>query len=176
MWGRSLFCDCRYRSLSAASARSVSRKAAVCRPSRRRRRTTYENSSATAPARASTNDVRGIGEASTRGRHRIAQSALHSAVVNMPDGGPMTYYGAQHLADSFRTVRKNTLAIADVVPEDKYGFRATPDVMSVGEMLAHLAVSPMWQMDVHRSKIDAVDFAFFSARLQQAKAAEQAMR
>ena len=59
----------------------------------------------------------------------------------------MTYYGAKHLADSFRTVRKNTLAIAEEIPEDKYGFRATADVMSVGEMLAHLAVSPMWQID-----------------------------
>ena len=88
----------------------------------------------------------------------------------------MTYYGAKHLANSFRTVRKNTLAIADEIPEDKYSFKATPEVMSVGEMLAHLAVSPMWQIDVHRNKIDAVDFAFFSARQQQAKAAEQAMR
>ena len=38
----------------------------------------------------------------------------------------MTYYGAKHLADSFRTVRKNTLAIAEEIPEDKYGFKATP--------------------------------------------------
>jgi hypothetical protein len=27
---------------------------------------------------------------------------------------------------SFRTVRKNTLAIAEEIPEDKYGFRAVP--------------------------------------------------
>ena len=76
----------------------------------------------------------------------------------------MTYYGAKHLADSFRTVRKNTLAIAEEIPEDKYGFKATPEVMSVGEMLAHLAVSPMWQIELHGKKIDAVDFAFFAAR------------
>ena len=54
----------------------------------------------------------------------------------------------KNLADSFRTVRKNTLAIAEEIPEDKYGFKATPEVMSVGEMLAHLALSPMWQIDV----------------------------
>ena len=35
----------------------------------------------------------------------------------------MTYYGAKHLADSFRTVRKNTLAIAEEIPEDKYASR-----------------------------------------------------
>lgn len=88
----------------------------------------------------------------------------------------MTYYGAKHLADSFRTVRKNTLAIAEEIPEDKYGFKATPEVMSVGEMLAHLALSPMWQMEVHGNKMTSVDFAFFGSRLQQAKAAEQLLR
>ena len=88
----------------------------------------------------------------------------------------MTYYGAKHLADSFRTVRKNTIAIAEEIAEDKYGFKAAPEVMSVGEMLAHLAVSPMWQIDLHTSKIEAVDFAFFAARQQSGKVAEQALR
>jgi uncharacterized damage-inducible protein DinB len=88
----------------------------------------------------------------------------------------MTYYGAKHLADSFRTVRKNTLVIAEEIPEDQYGFKAAPEVMSVGEMLAHLAVSPMWQIELHRKKIDAVDFAFFGARLAQGKMDEQALR
>jgi uncharacterized damage-inducible protein DinB len=88
----------------------------------------------------------------------------------------MTYYGAKQLADSFRTVRKNTLAIAEEIPEDKYSFKATADVMSVGEMLAHIAVSPMWQIDLHTKKIDHVDFAFFGARLAQSKAEEQLLR
>ena len=88
----------------------------------------------------------------------------------------MTYYGAKHLADSFRTVRKNTLAIAEEIPEDQYGFKAAPEVMSVGEMLAHLAVSPMWQIDVHGQKIAALDFAFFGARIAQSKLEEQALR
>ena len=88
----------------------------------------------------------------------------------------MTYYGAKHLADSFRTVRKNTLAIAEEIPEDKYGFKATPEVMSVGEMLAHLAVSPMWQIDVHTKKMPQLDFAFFGMRMQQAHAEQQLLR
>lgn len=88
----------------------------------------------------------------------------------------MTYYGAKHLADSFRTVRKNTLAIAEEISEDKYGFKATPDVMSVGEMLAHLAVAPMWQIDVHTRKLEQLDVAFFGMRMQQARAEEQALR
>ncbi len=88
----------------------------------------------------------------------------------------MTYYGAKHLADSFRTVRKNTLTIAEEIPEDKYSFRAAPGVMSVGEMLAHLAISPMWQIDVHGNKIAHIDFSMFQAGMQKAAAEEQALR
>jgi uncharacterized damage-inducible protein DinB len=88
----------------------------------------------------------------------------------------MTYYGSKNLADSFRTVRKNTLTIANEIPEEQYGFKATPDVMSVAEVLAHLAVNPMWQIEVHSKKIDHLDFAYFTARTQQATAEEQALR
>ena len=88
----------------------------------------------------------------------------------------MTYYGSKNLADSFRTVRKNTLTIANEIPEEQYSFRAAPDVMSVGELLAHLAISPMWQVEVHGRKIEHVDFAFFASRAQQAKLDEQALR
>jgi uncharacterized damage-inducible protein DinB len=53
----------------------------------------------------------------------------------------MTYYGAAELARSFRVVRKNTLAIADEIPEDKYDFRPVEGCRSVREILAHIAVS-----------------------------------
>lgn len=56
----------------------------------------------------------------------------------------MTYYGAKELAESWRTVRKNTIQVAEDIPEEKYSFRAAPDTMSVGEMLAHLACTPHW--------------------------------
>jgi uncharacterized damage-inducible protein DinB len=87
----------------------------------------------------------------------------------------MTYYGATNLADSFRTVRKNTLTIANEIPEEHYGYKATPDVMSVGELLAHLAISPMWQIEVHTKKMEHLDFAYFSARTQQATLDEKAL-
>jgi uncharacterized damage-inducible protein DinB len=58
-------------------------------------------------------------------------------------------YGAKQLADSFRTVRKNTLQIAEDIPEDKYSFRSTPDVMTVAEELAHLASFTRWPQAVH---------------------------
>ena len=53
----------------------------------------------------------------------------------------MNYYGAKELAASFRTVRKNTLQIAEEIPEDKYGFRAAEGARSVAELLAHIALS-----------------------------------
>jgi uncharacterized damage-inducible protein DinB len=56
----------------------------------------------------------------------------------------MTYYGAKELAESFRTVRKNTIQVAEDIPEEKYSYRAAPDTMSVAEMLAHLACTPHW--------------------------------
>jgi len=82
----------------------------------------------------------------------------------MVDSTSMTYYEAKHLADSFRTVRKNTLTIANEIPEDQYGFRAAEGTMSVAEMLAHIALSPMWQIEVHGQKMAHLDFAFFSSR------------
>jgi uncharacterized damage-inducible protein DinB len=56
----------------------------------------------------------------------------------------MNYYGAKEIAESFRTVRKNTIQVAEDIPEEKYSFRAAPDTMSIGELLAHLAATPHW--------------------------------
>src|SRR5687767_7466384 len=56
----------------------------------------------------------------------------------------MTYYGPKELAESFRTVRKNTIQVAEDIPEEKYSYRAAPDTMSVAEILAHLATIPHW--------------------------------
>jgi hypothetical protein len=54
----------------------------------------------------------------------------------------MNYYGAKDLADGLRTVRKNTLIIAEEIPEDRYGFRAAPETRTVAQTLTHIAVSP----------------------------------
>jgi uncharacterized damage-inducible protein DinB len=77
-------------------------------------------------------------------------------------------YGAKELAESFRTVRRNTIQIAEDIPADKYSFRATPDVMSVGEELAHIACSPLWQQQCHgvdrKTFISFEDFANYTGR------------
>ena len=86
----------------------------------------------------------------------------------------MTYYGAQQLADSFRTVRRNTIAIAEEIPEEKYAFKATPEVMSVAQILAHLAINPEWQIEAHGPNGPShMDMAFFVGNRQKAAAAEQ---
>jgi len=66
----------------------------------------------------------------------------------------MTYYNGKDMARSFRTVRENTLKIAEEIPENKYDFRAAPDVRSVGQTLAHIALGPGFQLYIHTNKID----------------------
>jgi uncharacterized damage-inducible protein DinB len=50
----------------------------------------------------------------------------------------MTHYGSKELAQSFRTVRNNTLEAARDIPEDKYDFCSTPDCRSVEKLLTHI--------------------------------------
>src|SRR6202521_3760090 len=74
----------------------------------------------------------------------------------------MTYYGAKDLADSLRTVRKNTLIIAEEIPEDRYGFQAAPATRTVAQILAHIAVVQRMPEQVHaverRSTLEGFDF------------------
>jgi uncharacterized damage-inducible protein DinB len=61
----------------------------------------------------------------------------------------MTYYGAKELAESFRTVRKNTIQIAEEIPEEKYGFKATDDVRTVEKLLTHIALATRFPYQIH---------------------------
>jgi uncharacterized damage-inducible protein DinB len=61
----------------------------------------------------------------------------------------MNYYGAKELAAAFRTVRKNTVVIAEEIGEEHYGYRPTPDTRTVAETLLHIAVAPRFQHQVH---------------------------
>ncbi len=74
----------------------------------------------------------------------------------------MTYYGAKELAASFRTVRKNTITIAEEIGEEHYGYRAAPDTRTVAAMLVHIAVVPRMQEHIHsvehRSTLEGFDF------------------
>ena len=81
----------------------------------------------------------------------------------------MNYYAGKELAASFRTVRKNTLAIAQDIPADKYSFRPAPDTRSVAELLSHIAVSYGFQHQIHaverRTSLQGFDFPALMQRL-----------
>jgi uncharacterized damage-inducible protein DinB len=89
----------------------------------------------------------------------------------------MTYYGAKELADSFRTVRKNTLIIAEEIPEEKYGYRAAPELRSVGELLVHISNIGSMAERIHgterRTTLEGFDFP---ACMMQALAKEKQPR
>ena len=55
----------------------------------------------------------------------------------------MTYYGGKELAAAFRTVRDNTIKIAEEIPDHKYGFKPAPDRKSTRLNSSHSAKSRM---------------------------------
>jgi uncharacterized damage-inducible protein DinB len=81
----------------------------------------------------------------------------------------LTYYGAKELAESFRTVRRNTITIAEELPEEKYGFRPTPNTRTVGELLMHISQAYTFQYQVHaqerRSSLEGFNFPSLMQRL-----------
>lgn len=88
----------------------------------------------------------------------------------------MTFYGGTEMAEAFRTVRRNTLQIANDIPEDKYGFRATPDTMSVAEELAHIACATLWAVQAHAvEQKTAISFEDFGAYMARTSVAEKAL-
>jgi uncharacterized damage-inducible protein DinB len=62
----------------------------------------------------------------------------------------MIAYGGQQMAAAFRTVRKNTIQIAADIPEDRYGWAPAAGARAVQSLLAHIAVAPALQEDLHR--------------------------
>lgn len=81
----------------------------------------------------------------------------------------MTYYGAKELAASFRTVRKNTITIAEEIGEEHYGFRAAPNTRTVASTLIHIALTPKLQEQIHaverRSTLEGFDFPGFVTKM-----------
>jgi len=54
----------------------------------------------------------------------------------------MQLYGPKELAASLRTVRENTIKIVEDIPEERYGYRPTPESRSV-EQLALVGSRPL---------------------------------
>jgi uncharacterized damage-inducible protein DinB len=82
----------------------------------------------------------------------------------------MNYYGARELAEAFRTVRKNTLTIAEEIGEEHYGFRAAPDTRTIAQTLTHIALACRFQEQIHgverRTTLEGFDFPGFIRGMQ----------
>ena len=84
----------------------------------------------------------------------------------------MTYYGGSELAQSFRTVRGNTVRVAEEIPEDKYGFSAAPGTRTIAQVLMHVALGPMFQFHVHGNKVTDMTTINFPELFQKMGAEE----
>ncbi len=74
----------------------------------------------------------------------------------------MSSYGGKELAGAFRTVRKNTIQVAEDIPESRYGHVAAPECRTVARMLTHIAISPRIWEEVHKKGLTTlVGFDFF---------------
>ena len=61
----------------------------------------------------------------------------------------MNYYSAKDMAAAFRTVRNNTITIAEEIPEDKYTFQAASDSRTVAQTLVHIALGSRMASIIH---------------------------
>src|SRR6516165_3263921 len=79
----------------------------------------------------------------------------------------MNYYGGKELAAAFRTVRKNTIQIAEEIPEEQYGFKPSPESRTIGQTLVHIAVATTFPTMLHgeRIPIEKIDFAEYMKRV-----------
>ena len=84
----------------------------------------------------------------------------------------MTYYGGKEMAASFRTVRENTLKIAEEIPEDKFSFKAANECRSIGQTLTHIALGTGFQDHIQRNKISDLKTVNFGEMMQKATAEE----
>jgi len=72
-------------------------------------------------------------------------------------------YGAAQLASSFRTVRSNTVQIAEDIPENKYDFVAAPGTHSVGALLKHIAYGPKFYHEMNAKGVTSLKGFDFGA-------------
>jgi uncharacterized damage-inducible protein DinB len=82
----------------------------------------------------------------------------------------MTAYSGKELANAFRTVRKNTVQVAEDIPESQYGHVAAPECKSVGRMLTHIAVAQGFWDEIHRKQrrttMQGLDFVAMGERAE----------
>jgi len=89
----------------------------------------------------------------------------------------MNLYGAKQLAESMRTVRKNTIQIAEDIPEEDYNYRPTPESRSVLEILVHIASLSRFDRVVHEEQhLSSLEGFDFGAVFKKGEAEEKRVR
>ena len=87
----------------------------------------------------------------------------------------MLCYGAKDLARAYRTVRNNTIQVAEEIPESKLDFTPAPGTKTVRQMLAHIALSDSFS-SVHKEKRTSFEGVNFPELVGQMQADEQMPR
>ena len=83
----------------------------------------------------------------------------------------MNCYGGTDLARAYRTVRENTIKIAEEIPESKYDFSAAPGIRTVRQLLTHIALSDGFAT-FHKDKRTNFEGVNFPALVGQMQAEE----
>ena len=82
----------------------------------------------------------------------------------------MNLYGPKQLVDSMRTVRKNTILIAEDIPEKDYGYRPAPESRSVAETLVHIASLSLADRFLHEEeRLSSLEGFDFGALIQKSE-------
>ena len=84
----------------------------------------------------------------------------------------MTYYGGRELAASFSTVRKNTIQIAEEIPEDSFHYKVSEHSRTVGQTLAHIGLVHEIALHTHKNGIDDLKKLNFPELMQKLGAEE----
>ena len=100
------------------------------------------------------------------------QPLMSPSSTHCAEGG---IYAAAEMARSFRTVRSNTILVAEDIPEEQYKFSPAPGVRTVAETLAHIAVLPNFAKDNHSSGITVVTMEHFGEAMQKLQKQQAAL-
>ena len=76
-------------------------------------------------------------------------------------------YSSKELAAAFRTVRKNTIQVAEDIPESKYDFIAAPEVRPVRKMLTHVAIATRFWEELNKEKLTTLVGFNFTGLVEQ---------
>ena len=84
----------------------------------------------------------------------------------------MSDYGGKELATAFRTVRNNTIQVAEDIPENKYDFKPAADARTVAQTLVHIAVTTQMPLHIHGNRLDSLAKVNFPEAMQKMAAEE----